>query len=236
MFRRLRTLLTYTLLAVVIWFVFTSWQSQKHVNILTSVQVVEIQRYDLSRQSELDILWRRINSATLKHAPEFNRKNAPLANVEGINQLETQLGYQIPGELRALLLSEHISSHSLGSYELYTPPQIHGNWEMYLEIAAGYLQSPITPSPDDCDPFWHPGWIPFGGWDAYELIINLETGEVYSYNDPGVRWEADSLTHWLTNVADRLERDAAPKGFESVFEWIDSDFPTPGSSKSWSEL
>ena len=95
---------------------------------------------------------------------------------------------------------------------------------------------PLEPDPKEFDGFWHPGWLPVAGSGAYEIVVNLETGEVLHYLDSGTTWVAQSWSVWLETIAHRFETEGIPAGYESVVQWLDEAFPNPGAKKTWDEL
>ncbi len=216
------------------WALLQWFEPPQHSNLLTSPSLAEIQRCDEQRQIKLAKIWTRIENRLKQVAPKLAANLGPPASPQDIERLEQQLGYALPGELKASLLV-HGRGHGefVGRYWLYGPAHIYSNWEMYLELDfGGYASVPLEPDGKEYTGFWHPGWLPVAGWNTYEIVINLETGEVFRYQDPGVGWSAESWSVWLETIAERLETEEIPAGYSDVFEWLQSGFPDPGAKKS----
>jgi cell wall assembly regulator SMI1 len=233
----IKPILVCGLAALGTWALLQWLEPPRHSNLLTSPSVTEIQRYDEKRQAKLTKIWTRIENRLNIIAPKIAAGLGPPASSQDIERLEQQLGYTLPGELKASLLIHGLGHRDfVGGYLLYGPANIYSNWEMYLETdAGGYASTPLEPD-EGYDGFWHPGWLPVAGCNAFEMVINLETGEVFNYQDPGVTWTAESWSVWLETIAERLETEDAPDGYGSVIEWVNDAFPNPGAKKTWDEL
>lgn len=231
----LKNLILFVLVGFATWWAWNWINRPRHSNLLNTSIVHEIQHYDQDLQGEIDELWERIEAGLKKHCDKPIDLGPPVTDAE-LERIEFELGYRLPGDLKASMRVHLRTGEFLSSYCFYDAGQITGTHQMYFDCASGYCPFPIAPDPDDCEPFWHPGWIPIAGWDAFELVVNLETGEVFSWQDPGLRFASESWKSWLTNVANRLELQTIPKGDYSGdgFEyWIDGAFSTPGSDKEW---
>lgn len=226
---RFSAIFRWVVCCLLLWSGHLWWNSPRVRNTLTSSGVAKIQHFDDALLQELDARWKRLEVAMAGQNEDRTTTPATLAQIE---ELEDALGYQLPGELKASLLV-HNGGVQICQDELYSTVEILGNWRVYIDVFGGYRQYSIAPSPYDCDPLWHPGWIPVAGWDAYEILINLETGEVWRYEDPGVSFVAASWRDWLEKAASRFERVEVPEGYDSVSEWVDGEFPTAGSEKPW---
>ena len=228
-----KNIVLFGLVGCATWWGWQWFCSSPHGNLLGTPAVESIQRYDQDLQSEIDALWQRIEVGLEKHSPK-SLKLGPPATDQELERLEFELGYQIPADLKASLRVHLGSGEFLEGYSFYDVGQILETHHMYLDCASPYTPYPIKPDPADCDPFWHPGWIPIAGWDAFEIVVNLENGKVYAWMDPGLIYAAGSWKSWLTNVAVRLERNVVPAEYDNDVEyWMDSAFPTPGSDKEW---
>lgn len=226
---RFRGVISWVVFCVLLWGGHHWWNSPRARNVLTSPRVAKIQHFDETLLQEIDACWKRLEIAMAGQDVERSTTPATLAQVE---ELENALGYRLPGELKASLLV-HNGGIQICSDELYSVDEILVNWQMYIEVFGAYKQYPIAPNPRDCDPGWHPGWIPVAGWDAYEIVINLETGEVWHYDDPGVSFVAASWRDWLETAASRFEKVEPPDGHDSVNDWVNDEFPTAGSENPW---
>lgn len=223
------TAISWVVFAALLWGGHHWWNSPRSRNLLTSSRVAEIQRFDDDLLREMDACWKRLEIAMA--GKDEGRTTTP-ATIAQIEKLENDLGYRLPGELKASLLV-HNGGVQICNDELFSTEEIFTHWQVYVGVFSGFTPYPIAPDPRECDPLWHPGWIPVAGWDVYEILINLETGEVWRYEDPGVSFIAPSWSAWLTTAARRFEKEKPPEGFDSVYEWVDDTFPTAGSEKPW---
>lgn len=237
--------LVYLTFVAALWAGIAWWQSPRTNNLLTSNVVKQIQRYDSARQTDFKNLWKRIDNLLANQQPatpagpsipDLIGLRKP-ADPSAIETLEQNLGYKIPGDLKASLLVHNGSdSGFLSNYQLLSAEKILASWSLhlYVEAADGVV---IDSTPENCSLFWHPGWIPVAGPDPALIVINLENGKVYRFNEPGLSLIADSWKQWLTTAADRLERGNFqlrhdPK-YPNIFSWEPKNgIYDPGSSRA----
>ena len=211
-----------------------NWLTTAHnKNLLGTASCNKVQKYDQQVQARIEVQWARIVTQLDIQDPKLIESfGGPLADSE-IAKIQNGIGAKVPAQLKALWKINAKTGPFLSNYCFYNADEVLRNYWMYMDSSMFFVQYPISPDPANCDPFWHPGWIPIAGWDAFEILVNVETGEVADYRDPGTHVTAPSIEKWLQNVADRLEQNKVPEGYETRIDWIDSHFPTPGSEQPW---
>ena len=214
------------------WFLNSSWPQQ--TNRLNSEEVRKLQHYDQSVQSEIDAIWKRIEIQLRDHEWEQHVRLNPPATLQEIKELEGALGYRLAGDYKASLLVHNGSEGDFCSYDqLYSTTRVLKPWKIYVEVHGSFAQNEIHPNPRQTKNFWHPGWTPVAGWNAYETVINAETGQVLHWDEYTATYQAASWKAWLENVASRLESGEfrLEQRMVGQYFWTDDDYRTPGSEK-----
>jgi cell wall assembly regulator SMI1 len=189
----------------------------------------QVGHYDPQLQSEINELWERIEAALKKHGDSYTENFAPPATDEQIAQLESTLGYRLPGDFKASLKVHNGTGKFLSQHELRDVTKMDSQWYEYVEILSGPVTGPLSSDPAQMGTMeWHPAWLPVGGWDVYEIIVSLETGRVLFWTGYEAQEETKSWKRWLEIVAERLESGAySPENY-----WADEDdYWTPGSER-----
>lgn len=111
----------------------------------------------------------------------------PPADDSVIDALSRELSLPIPLELREVLRAhggqEYLApgvSGLFGEHRLLTPAEIIDTYQMYLECC---LRDPLPtfPPAEGEWGYWIPQLIPFASWDAYDLCIHAESGDVWEF-------------------------------------------------------
>lgn len=224
---------TYLVISVLCWFSVRWIGGANRFNLLGTAAIEPIYHYDDKVQSEIEAVWKRIETTLAKHDRKYVDQLGPPATDEELALLETELGYRIPGELRASLQVHAGSEEFLSNFKLYNVSKIEFEWSVHVDISTSVVTEPLCPTPAAFEDFaWHPGWIPVAGWDVYHILINVETGEVCHWDKWNATPQTGSWKRWLEVVAERLESGEycplAPG--DSMWEGSD-DYWTPGSEE-----
>jgi cell wall assembly regulator SMI1 len=142
----------------------------------------------------------------------------------------------LPGDVRASLKVHNGSGGPfIGLNELWNAEWIDRVCTEMVEIHSGFELQPLDT--DSVPSYsWHPGWIAVGGWDVYQILVHVETGAVYYFDEANAEWQTISWAHWLENVATRLEFGEFV--LDESGNWVDSPpgpvpymrkYYTPGS-------
>jgi hypothetical protein len=115
----------------------------------------------------------------------------PPASEEAIQQAEVQLGLRVPDELRDVLriyggqkcIGAGITG-LFGHHRLHTPLEITEKHQMFLDNC---LLDPLPEFPPESGGrgYWIPALIPFASWDAYDLCIHTDRGDIWEFEPYG---------------------------------------------------
>jgi len=214
------------------WFLNSSWPQR--TNRLTSEKVRKIQHYDQSVQSEIDAIWKRIDTQLREHNWDQQVRLNPPATLKEIEELESTLGYRLAAEYKASLLVHNGSERGFCSHDqLYPIKRVLSHWKILIGENGSEAQDEIHPTPQQTANYWHPGWTTVAGWNVYETMINAGTGQVFRWDEYSPTCEAVSWKAWLDNVASRLESGEfrLERSLSGHHDWTDDDYRTPGSEK-----
>ena len=228
--RRLWLLVPYVVLTAACWWSIRLLEWPRYKNRLESPAVLAMQHYDAQVQAEVDAIWRRIEAGLRKHGVSYVERLGPPGSDEELAELEFKLGYRLPGDLRASLKVHNGSGGAfIGLNELRNAEWIDRVCSEMVDIQAGVQQEPLDPESMPSYS-WHPGWIAVGGWDVYQILVHVETGAVYYFDEANAEWQTISWMQWLENVATRLE--SGEFVLDESGNWVDgSPGPVPGMRK-----
>lgn len=98
-----------------------------------------------------------------------------------------------------------------GSHCLHTPSEVVENHHMF---ADNCLLDPLTvfsPPADDWG-YWVSELIPFASWDAYNLCVHAESGEVWEFiPNSGLIWHQPSIEAVLQEVIEVVRSGQEPE-------------------------
>ncbi len=215
------------------WFLNSSAPQQ--VNLLESESVRRLQHYDENVQSEINAIWKRIEVQLQKLNREDSVRLNPPATLAEIEALERLVGYRLAADYKASLLVHNGSSGKFcSSYHLRSVESMVHGWKEGVEFEGDYDDYSIHPNASSGGVFWHPGWVPVAKRNVYLIIVNIENGKVYRWDEGyyPVTYESSSWKAWLETVATRLESGQLVTGQStSGYIWwkYDRDYRTPGS-------
>lgn len=98
-----------------------------------------------------------------------------------------------------------------GQHRLRTPAEAVAHHRMFTEYC---LLGPLPEFPPAADEwgYWVPQLLPFASWDAYELCIHTETGEVWEFiPDCGLIRHRPSIAAVLQEVIDAVRAGREPE-------------------------
>jgi cell wall assembly regulator SMI1 len=111
----------------------------------------------------------------------------PPADEDAGNALARELSLPIPPELREVYRvhggQEYVSpgvTGLFGEHRLHTLAEVIEHYRMFCEDC---LRDPLPAFPPPAEEwgYWVPQLIPFASWDAYDLCIDAESGEVWEF-------------------------------------------------------
>ena len=165
-----------------------------------------VAKYNVDLQQQVDAVLARIEKAAVEIFPEKPAGHAKALSDAAEEHLTENIGYAIPGELKAFLKSEH--THRIPWPKIWSDWYVYGPDDISQWSVGEYLSwcDPVykQPSADNCE--WGPGMLIFMA-DSYEfLALNIETGEIYVIDpENGFDYQASSMLAWLEKTASRLE-------------------------------
>lgn len=213
---RWKLLVFYGIVVLLGWLALDRIDRPRFRNQLNTALVRQTREYNDDLQAEIDSIWSRIENGLARNDKKLLKRLKPPATETEIAAVEAKLGYPLPGELKASLKVHNGAIQLVSNHELYTAAGIPSLQDVYVDSCITYPIGRLHPDPAEFHPFWHPGWLPVGGWEVYELIVNTETGGVYEWNEHSMAFQATSWKRWLENVARRLE--------SGRFKLIDGDW------------
>jgi cell wall assembly regulator SMI1 len=163
----------------------------------------------------------------LAHAPLLAENLAAGAPTAHLDAIEEKLGFAFPADLRELWLLHdgQMSEQSgfVGALDLFTAEQALSERDGVLMFVDFLQQAPsewaeagVTDDEARSD-----RWLPFAGRDSDTLAVNCVTGRVFSCGKdvPPLHLVATSVTEWIEQYADRVERGAykVEEGFGDYF-------------------
>ena len=111
----------------------------------------------------------------------------PPADKAAIDDLARELSLPIPPELREVYRvhggQEYVApgvTGLFGEHRLLTPTEVVEHHRIYSDCCRRD-PPPAFPPPEGEWGYWVPQLIPFASWDAYDLCIHAESGEVWEF-------------------------------------------------------
>jgi hypothetical protein len=111
----------------------------------------------------------------------------PPADQSAIAMLAQQVSMPVPIELEEVYRvhggQEYVSpgvTGLFGQHRLHTPDEVVEHHRMYCENCLLDPLPAFPPRPSDWG-YWVPQLIPFASWDAYDLCVHSESGEVWEF-------------------------------------------------------
>ena len=111
----------------------------------------------------------------------------PPADGQSINTITATLSVPVPLELRAVFRVHGGQKYIppgvtglFGEHRLHTPAEVIEHHQMFAENCLLDPLPAFPPASGDWG-YWVPELIPFASWDAYDLCIHAETGEVWEF-------------------------------------------------------
>lgn len=111
----------------------------------------------------------------------------PPAADAAVDALATELSLPVPPELQEVYRvhsgQEYVSpglTGLFGEHRLLTPAEVVEHHRMYAENCL-LDPMPSFPPPAEAWGYWVPQLLPFASWDAYDLCIHAESGEVWEF-------------------------------------------------------
>jgi cell wall assembly regulator SMI1 len=169
----------------------------------------------------------RLKNWMLAHAPLLAENLAAGAPTAHLDAIEEKLGCAFPADLRELwLLHDGQTSEQngfVGALDLFTAEQALSERDGVLMFVDFLQQAPsewaeagVTDDEARSD-----RWLPFAGRDSDTLAVNCVTGRVVACGKdaPPLHLVATSVTEWIEQYADRVERGAykVEEGFGDYF-------------------
>lgn len=112
----------------------------------------------------------------------------PPAEESAIDWLAGQLSMHVPPELREVYRihggQEYVPpgvTGLFGEHRLHTPAEVLDHHRLLCENCLIHNPFPTFPPPENEWGYWVPQLIPFASWDAFDLCIHSETGEVWEF-------------------------------------------------------
>lgn len=184
----------------------------------------KITHYDESVQSQIEAVVERIKVKTQEVLPKSMECFGDPATSDEIAWLESQLGYPLPGQLKALLKMHNGQKAPQREF-------LEAGWRFHsIDSVASDSGETISwvspegsmPRPGNNDYGNFPGFVVFMSNDYEFLGLYLEDGKVYELDpESGYSLHADSLHQWLENIALRLENGQYEKS-DDEFYLLDS--------------
>ena len=187
-------------------------------------------KYDQNVQQSVDSLLERIEKSSVAIVPDQPASNWKSLTDTGLEQLESDLGYAIPGELKAFLKSEHLGR--IPWQKIWSDWYVHGADDIHQWSIGEYLSwcvHPGTniPSADSCE--YGPGMVLFISNDYEFFAAHIETGGVWIIDpESGFEYQASGMLAWLEKTATRLENGEFVNN-EDEFLFIKKDKQTANS-------
>ncbi len=230
---RRKLVVFYLAVALLSWLSIRWLERPRFRNALDTPRVVASRHYDEPLQNEIVAIWQRIERQLEKHDPKFVKWLKPPVSDAEIAATEAELGYPLPGDVKASLKVHNGAVRLASNHGIHNAGGIESLRDMYIESCNAYPIGVVHPDPEQFHAFWHPGWLPVGGWQVYELVVNTETGGVYYWNEYSARFQAKSWKRWLENVAQRLESgEFKPVATKYGYDWTNEDkYDSPGAEE-----
>ncbi len=105
-----------------------------------------------------------------------------------------------------------------GAHRLLTPAEVLEHHRMFCDNCPLDPPPAFSPEPNDWG-YWSPQLIPFASWDAYDLCIHSESGEVWEFiPNTGLIQHRPSIAYVLEEVIAevRAGREAQLRAVRSV--------------------
>ncbi|NML54711.1 SMI1/KNR4 family protein [Streptomyces sp. R302] len=196
----------------------------------------------------VDAAWDRIDRWLLTHAPRTFAALAPPAREEDIRAAERELGVDFPPDLCASLLRHDGTRPGPEALRFDDDDRLLGLREIVeaTEMMRSFAQGLDA---DDEDGYWSHGYVKFGAYEVTSDGVAIDCDprrDTYGtigrfFDEIGTTFgKADSLSAYLTRLADRLEIPGHPipvtfagrliweDPSQRLPEWEPTDTPLPG--------
>jgi cell wall assembly regulator SMI1 len=177
-------------------------------------------------------IWDRFEAMLIAHAPNLLGTLRPPATEAQIALAESELGVQLPEDIRRAYLRHDGSNHREGTQDgwLFVPSNwwasladMVSNWKMMVEVSNDERQDPNTtlfPTADStwdalkiAPIWWNEKWIPIGlSGTPSSTYIDLDPapcgsfGQLFSDAGTGdTQWLSTGLDHYLELLIQRVE-------------------------------
>jgi hypothetical protein len=142
----------------------------------------------------------------------------PPADESAIDRIAQQLSMPVPLEIREVYRvhggQEYISpgvTGLFGEHRFHTPDEVVEHHRMFSENCLLDPLPPFPPPPDEWG-YWVPQLIPFASWDAYDLCVHSESGEVWEFiPNTGLIRHRPSIAAVLREVLAAVRSGAEPQ-------------------------
>lgn len=111
----------------------------------------------------------------------------PPADDAAIDRIAAALSLPVPPELRTVFRvhggQEYVSpgvTGLFGQHRLHTPAEVIEHHQVFAENCLLEPLPAFPPAASDWG-YWVPELVPFASWDAYDLCVHANTGEVYEF-------------------------------------------------------
>lgn len=143
----------------------------------------------------------------------------PPATDAAVDGIASALSLSMPAELRSVYRvhggQEYVSpgvTGLFGQHRLYTPAEVIQDHRMLIEVCLLDPLPVFPPASGDCG-YWVPDLIPFASWDAYDLCVHAESGEVWEFcgNPVGLIRHRPSIAAVLREVIAAVRAGGRPQ-------------------------
>jgi hypothetical protein len=142
----------------------------------------------------------------------------PPARKSDIDGISRALSLAVPDELREVYEvhggQEYIEpgvTGLFGEHRLLTPDEVIEHHQMFMENCL-LDPPPGFPPPAGEWGYWVPQLIPFASWDAYDLCVHAETGEVWEFiPNVGLTRHLPSIAAVLRDVIEAVRAGREPQ-------------------------
>jgi cell wall assembly regulator SMI1 len=142
----------------------------------------------------------------------------PPADKADVDAIGEALALPVPLELRELYRihggQEYFEpgvTGLFGMHRLHTPAEVVEHHRMFAENCM-LDPPPAFPPPADEWGYWVPQLIPFASWDAYDLCIDAESGEVWEFiPNSGLIRHRPSIAAVLREVIEAVRTGREPQ-------------------------
>jgi hypothetical protein len=135
----------------------------------------------------------------------------PPANEAAVTAIGVVLAYPVPGELREVYRvhggQQYVSpgvTGLFGEHRLLAPAEVIEHHRIFAKNCLLDPEPVFPPAPNEWG-YWVPELIPFASWDAYDLCVHANTGEVWEFTpETGLIRYRPSIAAVLREVIDAV--------------------------------